>query len=317
VRSFSASDADIATIRAFAWQRLRPASAFTAWRDAKIKCTESLAGLDPVEIGTLAAPAQTAVCELAGRCQAVNSGQYHTTDSGNSERRTMADLVAFARHFGLRVAEAHRSAEDHGVVALKTSSEEGKKGYIPYTPRALNWHTDGYYNAPDEGISAFVLHCLRPAREGGENRIVDPEIAYLRLREADPDYVRALMHPAAMTIPENREADGSLRPVSAGPVFHPDPATGRLQMRYTARTRSIEWRDDALTREAVDWLAAWLASDDPLIRTVRLEAGAGLLNNNALHNRSRFADDDDPDRARVMLRVRFHNRVAEDDHGQA
>ncbi len=125
------------------------------------------------------------------------------------------------------------------------------------------------------------------------------------------------MHPGAMTIPENLEPDGKLRPVSTGPVFLADPATGRLQMRYTARTRSIEWRDDPLTREAVDWLGDWLASDEPLMLSGRLAAGEGLLNNNVLHNRSGFEDGADATRARVMLRVRFMNRISGGENGQA
>ena len=309
-------DDEISIFQRFRWQNLDSDSGFSAWRDAKIRITESIAHLDPVEIGRLGAPGKAAISEVRRRCLATNQAQYHTNDSQNSVEQTCRDLVAFTEQFGLRLPEMHRSAGHEGVVALRTSSEEGKKGYIPYTPRALNWHTDGYYNAADQRISAFVLHCMTPAQTGGDNRIVDPEIAYLRLREADLDYVRTLMHPAAMTIPENRESDGSLRPVSIGPVFYPDPGTGRLQMRYTARTRSIEWRDDALTREAVAWLGAWLASDEPLIRSVRLQAGDGLLSNNILHNRTGFQDGDGPDRARIMLRVRFHNRMAEEHNGQ-
>jgi len=293
-----------------------PGGDFQAWKDAKIRVAESVGRLDPVEIRALSAPSRSEIAELARRCRATNFGQYHTGDSEITGCGAKSDLIAFARHFGLRVSEAHRSAEGEGVVVLRASSDERRKGYIPYTPRALNWHTDGYYNAPGARISAFILHCLNPAKTGGENRIIDPEIVYLRLREANPDYVRALMHPAAMTIPEN-DADGGLRPASTGPVFYPDRSSGRLQMRYTARTRSIVWRDDSLTREAVDWLAAWLGSDDPLMRTLRLEAGTGLLNNNVLHNRSSYVDGAGAEEARVMLRVRFHNRVAEDGHGEA
>jgi hypothetical protein len=119
------------------------------------------------------------------------------------------------------------------------------------------------------------------------------------------------MHPRAMVIPENREADGSLRPESIGPVFYGDPDTGRLQMRYTARTRSIEWRDDPQTRDAVAFLAEILTSGDPLAHDVQLGAGQGVLNNNVLHNRTGFDDGPDHDSTRVVYRVRFHNRVGE------
>ena len=218
--------------------------------------------------------------------------------------------MGFARRLGFSMAEDHRSAGAASVVALATSSEESKKGYIPYTPRPMNWHTDGYYNAPDQPVKGFILYCFQQAPSGGENRVLDPEIAYLRLRDENPDYVRALMHPAAMTIPENTEPDGALRPASTGPVFFPDQATGRLQMRYTARTRSIAWRDDAATRAAADWLRHWLSDGDPLIRKVRLAPGQGIASNNVLHTRAGFQDGPGG-RARVMLRARFHERMAE------
>ncbi len=281
--------------------------AFAAWRTTKLKMAEKSLTHAPVEVENLSHPTESERESLIGRCRATNFARYASDPSGGSEQA----LRDFAAAFRLRIAETHRSAGESGIVALRVTDEAGKRGYIPYSSRSMNWHTDGYYNHPDEQISGFVLHCVRPAGSGGANRILDPEIAYLRLRDENPGYVRALMHAQAMTIPENREADGSLRPESVGPVFYPDPGTGRLQMRYTARTRSIEWRDDPETRDAVAFLGDILTSGDPLAHDVRLSAGQGILNNNVLHNRTGFDDGPDHDSARVIFRVRFHNRVGE------
>ncbi|WP_161594635.1 TauD/TfdA family dioxygenase [Marimonas lutisalis] len=225
------------------------------------------------------------------------------------DSKVRRDLRSFAERFGLRIAEAHRSGGDQGIVALRVSDAPKQRGYIPYSTRAMNWHTDGYYNAPENRISAFVLHCVSQAAQGGTNDILDPEILYIRLRDEHPAYLQALMHPQAMTIPENTEPDGSVRPASVGPVFYPDPGTGQMQMRYTARTRSIEWRDDPATLEAEAFLRDYLATGDPLAVRIRLEAGQGVLNNNVLHNRTAFENDDDT--GRLIFRVRFHNRVGE------
>ena len=62
-------------------------------------------------------------------------------------------------------------------------------------------------------------------------------------------------------------------------------------MRYTARTRSIEWKQDAVTLAAVASLEKLLASDSPYIYHARLKPGMGLLSNNVLHDRSAFEDD--------------------------
>ena len=82
-------------------------------------------------------------------------------------------------------------------------------------------------------------------------------------------------------------------------------------MRYTARTRSIEWRDDPATRDASQWMREWLVSDEPYKLRIKLNAGQGILNNNVLHNRTEFFDEPASSKHRVMLRVRFHDRIGE------
>lgn len=266
---------------------------------------EAAATAGLVEIDSLTSPGDRARSEIIRRCRESNLALYRTP-AGENPRAALRD---FAAAFGLRIAEAHRSAGGDGIVALRESEAPTQRGYIPYSKRPMNWHTDGYYNAPDDRISAMVLHTAVPAEDGGANRLLDPAIAYIRLMDEDPGYVRALMHPEAMTIPENREADGSLRPASTGPVFYPDPETGALQMRYTARTRSIAWRDDPATREAVECLAGILGRPDPLTLSLRFGPGEGVLCNNVLHDRTGFDAAAGSPSPRLVYRVRFHNRV--------
>nr|AFI78391.1 dioxygenase-like protein [uncultured bacterium ws101A12] len=308
---------NISIVQTFDWRDLASSAEFARWTEAKLRAAEELVSLAPMALGNLAAPQKEQLDALLRRLMLHNFAYFRAPDSARSVDAVSHDLIEFATAFGLRRMEDHRSAGADGVVALRTSAAETQRGYIPYTPKPLNWHTDGYYNGPGARVNAFVLHCVRPAAAGGENCIIDPEIAYLRLRQENPEFIRALMHPEAMTIPENREANGMLRPASVGPVFYPDPVTGRLQMRYTARTRSIAWRDDPLTLKAADWLRSWLAAGDPCMMTVLLAPGDGILNNNVLHNRTAFEDGPDPSQSRLILRVRFHNRVAEARHGAA
>jgi len=89
-------------------------------------------------------------------------------------------------------------ADDDGITALKVQKSQWRKRYIPYTNHAIHWHTDGYYNPIYQQIMALNLHCVRPAMEGGENALMDHEIAYLQLRDESPEYIEALMHPDAM-----------------------------------------------------------------------------------------------------------------------
>ena len=149
---------------------------------------------------------------------------------------------------------------------------------------------------------------MRPAATGGENRLLDHEIAYILLRDADPEYVKALSAPDAMTIPANATEGAEFRPARTGPVFSSD--AGHLHMRYTARTRSIEWRSDGTTRAAVQFLDRALDADSPYVFALRLSGGQGLVCNNVLHNRSAFTDDASPGLGRLVYRARYSDRIA-------
>jgi alpha-ketoglutarate-dependent taurine dioxygenase len=223
----------------------------------------------------------------------------------------LADLADkdMARRLGERLGlarlQANPLADEDGITSLEVAPEKSGRGYIPYSNRRLLWHTDGYYNAPASRIRAFLLHCVRPAAAGGENRLLDPEIAYILLRDADPRYVAALAAPDAMTIPANDEDPAAQRGAQAGPVFSFEGGT--LHMRYTARTRSIEWRPDEVTQAAVQRLREILDSDSPYVFRLRLEGGQGLVCNNVLHDRSEFTDS--PGAGRLVYRARYADRI--------
>lgn len=218
------------------------------------------------------------------------------------------DLVRrVGERLGLSRLQANPFADDDGISSLETTPEKSARGYIPYSNRRLLWHTDGYYNPPEQRLRAFILHCVRPAASGGENRVLDHEIAWLLLRDADPRFVEALSAPDAMTIPANEEDPSARRAAQAGPVFSSD--AGVLHMRYTARTRSIEWRADGVTRAALERLNAILEAASPYVFTLRLAPGQGLVCNNVLHDRSAFTDA--PGAGRLVYRARYLDRIGD------
>ncbi len=285
-------------------------AAYRDWRKIKLKqASELLEKSELVPIGDLSAITPAEHDELSRRCEISNAVFYRDMQKNRAPEVVSGKLRQFAQYLGLHIAEKHRSAGKDGIVSLQVSDSTSQKGYIPYSKKPMNWHTDGYYNAPDDKIRAMLLHCVRAADTGGVNQVYDPEIAYIRLRDEDPEFITALMHPSAMTIPENREPSGKVRAASIGPVFEVNPQNGHLEMRYTARTRSIEWRDDATTHAAVAFLQSVLNSGDPMIQTIKMQDGDGLLCNNSLHNRTGFDANSDNASTRLLMRVRFHNRV--------
>jgi alpha-ketoglutarate-dependent taurine dioxygenase len=242
--------------------------------------------------------------EIRRVCGMANMAVYSSPLAGVADKDTARRL---GPQLGLARLHANPLADEDGISSLEVTPEKSARGYIPYTNRRLLWHTDGYYNPPQQRIDAFILHCVRPAAAGGENRLLDPEIAYILLRDADPEYVKALSAPDAMTIPANEEDAAAARPAQTGPVFSTD--AGTLHMRYTARTRSIEWRADEATRDAVRFLKELLDSDSPYVFTLRLAGGQGIVCNNVLHDRSAFTDDPAPGLNRLVYRARYADRV--------
>jgi alpha-ketoglutarate-dependent taurine dioxygenase len=283
--------------------------AYENWREAKLAAFPASAQSCVINIRDLAQPSPAEIDAVAESCARANMAIF-TLDGAPDVGQARSALPAFAAHFGLDAHERHRSAADDGVVALEVSSVRARGGFIPYTDRPLNWHTDGYYNDPSAPIRAFILFCVRQAPTGGDNQLLDPDIAYIRLRDENPALVAALMHPRAMTIPAHAEDNGDVRPASVGPVFSIDAAGGALVMRYTARTRNIAWRDDADTAAAVAYLDRLLRDGDPLIFHHRLEPGQGLICNNVLHNRTRFEDAAQAGSGRLLYRMRFDRPVA-------
>ena len=241
---------------------------------------------------------------IASRCARFNLALYRF-----ARAKTDPDaLSAFASEMGLERRDLTLGADRRGIASVRVARSPRGPEMIPFTSRALNWHTDGYYNAPGQSVRAVVMHCAAPAANGGENALLDPDLVYAAMHEQDTAFVEALAHPCAMTIPEH-EADGVLvRPARIGPVFRflDDPPC--LHMRYTMRTRSIRWRATPATARAVAALEAAIASLSAHQVQVRFEAGEGVICNNALHRRAAFVDGEDSHR--TVLRIRSFDPVS-------
>jgi len=284
---------------------LQSDAAYQRWREAKLNAypvsTEDLVVEvdNPLELTEAEADAMLKVSRKT------NMVIY----AGRTGREDKEIPRAIGDRFGLRRLDSHMLADDDGITSLQVVPSKSQRGYIPYSNKRLLWHTDGYYHGTDSRIGAFVLHCVSPAVEGGQNSLMDHEIAYILMRDANPDHVRALMSPDAMTIPPNTEAGTETRAAVTGPVFSVDPIGGNLHMRYTARTRSIAWKQDAATQEAVKFLEHLLAGESPYMFRHTLGANQGLLCNNVLHNRTAFTDDVGRGMARLVYRARYHDRI--------
>ncbi|WP_089728322.1 TauD/TfdA family dioxygenase [Candidatus Thiosymbion oneisti] len=277
---------------------------YALWRERKL--SEYPARLEDL-IVEVRNPHQLTPAEaeaLRARCRRANMAVYASPTGDDPDKALPRRL---GTQLGLLRPDHNLGADQDAISALTVRSDALHRGYIPYSNRPIAWHTDGYYNPPDHRIFGMLLHCVRPAATGGENSLLDHEIAYILLRDRNLEFVRALMHPQAMTIPANKVNGKALRPDCPGPVFSVHPA-GHLHMRYTDRTRSIHWRDDPLTTEAVSCLKEILHGRTAWHLSARLEAGWGLVTNNTLHTRTGFEDGECP---RLLYRARYYDRISD------
>ncbi len=279
-------------------------SAYKAWREAKLKdYPESLGDL-VVEIKDPRNLSDSEYQEIHRLCRKANMAIWAGLSGHDSDKNIIRNL---GRRFGLEHLDHNMCADEDAITSLTVQADALHQGYIPYTTRPIAWHTDGYYNQLDHQIHGLLLHCVNPAAEGGENDLLDHEIVYLLIRDKNPDFIRALMHPRAMTIPANIAEGKELRPARSGPVFavYPD---GHLHMRYTDRTRSIGWGEIPLLGEAVDFLKQTLRTRTAWHYRGKLQAGQGLVSNNVLHTRSGFEDHG---QQRLLYRARYFDRIKE------
>lgn len=289
---------------------------YRAWRAAKLAHYPTRAEQLIVPVHT---PAQLSRSEYAAMwdCLAQTNMVIYATRLGEAEDKSAPREIA--AQFGLTRLDANWLADEDGISSLTPRDEDAdmtdppprttdptRRGdYIPYTHQRIRWHTDGYYNPPARRILAMSLHCVRQADSGGENELFDHELAYIALRDADPEHIRALMAEDAMTIPARVDEQGVARGDETGPALL--VADGRLHLRYTARTRSIAWKRDAATQAALAALEELLASRAFGMFTVRLAPGMGLLCNNVLHTRAAFADR--AGHRRLLYRARYHDPI--------
>lgn len=281
---------------------LNNTDAYLAWRERKLTRYPSCAAELRVEIRN---PHQLSTAEhaaLLDNCSRANMAIYVCNPHSTIEKE---HIHALGLQLGLKNLDHNPGADEDAVSAITVQEGEYHREYVPYTNKAIAWHTDGYYNTLERQVHSIILHCVQPALEGGYNQLLDHELLYIAVRDFNSNYIHALMQPQAMSIPANVINGIETRPISTGPVFSIND-DGSLHLRYTDRARNISWYDDSITQEAVAFVKEWLHNVASNSFNVKLEANQGLIANNVLHTRSAFVDGVIP---RLLYRARYYERM--------
>lgn len=283
-------------------------SEYSLWRESKLCYWPNSANLDIVLIQNPSALTDYELKTLHAHCEHNNFSFYRFKQPNLA---TKDSIRSMSSQLGMVELDQNLCADNDKVSSLQFMKLGRARGYIPYTTKALNWHTDGYYNQLHQHIRSFLLHSIQNALLGGENILLNHDLIYIHLYDEDPALITALMQPDALTIPANIENDIEIRPEQTGPVFYRDPQVNTLQMRYTARSRNIQWKQDATLIRALKIIEELLQESDHILRYT-LQPGEGIICNNILHGRSAFTNGNIPDQQRVMYRVRSYNKLFSD-----
>ena len=211
--------------------------------------------------------------------------------------KSNTNLLKFVELVGMRTYDCNNI--DSNEISTITPLQNSKINYIPYTDKLLNWHTDGYYDK--KSIFSWLLHCVNPATQGGENYLLDHELV-LREYLLRNDDINNLMAEDALTIPESKETS---RSEISTYIFSFKNKYRRLHMRFSMRKDNIGTSAKANSaviklREIIEGNCAKYSL------TYKLQKNEGIITNNILHGRKAFKDDKVK---RKLLRIRSYERL--------
>lgn len=277
--------------------------AYQAWRARKLKLRGQL---DPNRVFALGDDGLLAPEQLQQARLQIDAHNFVLFRAGDDFDKSQ--FLALNRQFGLRRLDANPGADGDRVTSLRmVDASDRRAQYIPYTNRALNWHTDGYYNPRERTINAFALFCMQQAERGGGNHLFDHELMYILIRDRAPDSMAALMENDLMRIPPNVQGRRIIRDEESGPVFSLRPGGSGLQMRYTSRPHNIVWKSGQRSQKALN-LVREILMDGVGVVDLRLERGQGMICSNILHGRQAFHDRAERP-GRLIYRARYCDAI--------
>ncbi len=211
--------------------------------------------------------------------------------------KSNTNLLKFVELVGMRTYDCNNIESNE--ISTITPLQNSKINYIPYTDKLLNWHTDGYYDK--KSIFSWLLHCVNPATQGGENYLLDHELV-LREYLLRNDDINNLMAEDALTIPASKDTS---RPEISTYIFSFKNKYRRLHMRFSMRKDNIG--TSAKASPAIIKLKEIIENDCAKYSlTYKLQKNEGIITNNILHGRKAFKDDKVK---RKLLRIRSYERL--------
>ena len=209
-----------------------------------------------------------------------------------------ADLMNFAQSIGMETYDTN-NIHNSPISLIMSLETKNALNYIPYTNKKLNWHTDGYYD--EKPIFSWLLHCEEPAYSGGENYLLDHELA-IREYIIKYDNLESLSSLDAFTIPGNTHAN---RGETKGYICNNDNEYKKFHMKFSMREKNMKLNEQSKT--AIMRMKKIIKEDcKKYCLTYKLSKNEGIISNNILHGRNSFEDGK---AMRKLYRIRSYERI--------
>jgi hypothetical protein len=209
-----------------------------------------------------------------------------------------ADLMNFAQSIGMETYDTN-NIHNSPISLIMSLETKNALNYIPYTNKKLNWHTDGYYD--EKPIFSWLLHCEEPAYSGGENYLLDHELA-IREYIIKYDNLESLSSLDAFTIPGNTHAN---RGETKGYICDNDNEYKKFHMKFSMREKNMKLNEQSKT--AIMRMKKIIKEDcKKYCLTYKLSKNEGIVSNNILHGRNSFEDGK---AVRKLYRIRSYERI--------
>lgn len=216
----------------------------------------------------------------------------------NSRDAVAGQLEELSSSLGTIVAQSPRGEKVEDVRDFSDSGEKDDRGY----------RSRGELSPHSDPPTLIVLHCLQPAKSGGESHIVNVRSIHDRMAAINPELLAELFNGLPYWLVAGQGGNPHARPSAADrPVFsvHDDTVSCVLYRPF------IEMAADALGRPLTSSQVAALdlfeqcANADELTLRFSLNPGQTLIlhNRTVLHARTDYEDWPEPDRRRHLLRV--------------
>ena len=208
------------------------------------------------------------------------------------------NLIRFATSIGMKTYDSN-NIDNSPVSTIMSAKEKNSINYIPYTNKQLNWHTDGYYD--EKPIFSWLLHCEQPADSGGENYLLDHELA-IKEYISKHDNLGPLMNSDAFIIPGNADAG---RNETKGYICDINNKYKKLHMKFSMRKENMKLSNES--KMAILKMKKIIKDDcKKYYLTYKLSKNEGIVSNNILHGRNSFEDGKI---IRKVLRIRSYERI--------